>query len=550
MKQFLSLLTVLLLCCFCNRVNAQQTYIRNYSTFTEYGTIPAATVPSSYKSSYTAPAAYEYHAPEKSAEELAHDDEMQDIKITEKELSEYYARKDYNSVLAICKDFEDRYPEGSLHPYIGVYMAGAYLETQQYEVLANKLNAKYQYFGDRHDFDLAAADVLQQYGYYERAYWYYGLADKHRQKMDGYELGYSVTAARQDHMGVSEYVFSTLMKATNNNPGNYYNRALAFLNAKNPSRDLALQDLVTFVTKTTETLDAYLLMAKIYSDKGNSEECISAAKEYMKLHDCKECEEMIAKAEAEIADRPRKAALAAEQEQKNKENSARLEQQYKEKKIKDDAEAAVRASDSRSAFKMLEDEFAKYVKDHNLYTRQEIIYSGEIKYNNFTDAIKRGDLKSVFILYKQSKPGDYFSSPLYKAIEEQQYEIAEFLIENNIDLDMKAQLGMNALHFVCAEYFYDYYSPPENTITRRSVKVAKLLIDKGFDVNKIDEDRSTPLHYAAVSGNLAMVKMLLEHDVKPFSKVWPYAATPLDCVMRSKSKNKEIIKLLKAHDPE
>lgn len=548
MKQFLSL--VILVFCCRNLLTAQQTYIRNYSTHTEYGTIPATTVPSSYKQSYTPPAAYEYKAPEKSAEDLAHDEEIQDIIATAKELSLYYARKDYNSVIAICKNFEERYPDGSLHPDIGIYMAAAYLETQQDELLANKLNAKYQYFGDRHDFDLAAADVLQQYGYYKSAYWYYKLVKKSSHKLDGYELGYSVTAAREGEDWVAEDAFSSLMRTTNNDPGNYYNRALAFLNVKNPARELALQDLVAFVTKTTETLDAYLLMAKIYLAKGNSEECILAAKQYLKLHTSKECEEMIAKAEAEIADRPHKAALAAEQKQKNKENSGRIEQQYKEKKIKDDAEAAVRASDSRSAFKMLEDEFAKYVEDHNLYTRKEVIYSGEIKYNNFTDAIKRGDLKSVFILYKQSKPGDYFSSPLYKAIEEQQYEIAEFLIENNIDLDMKAQLGMNALHFVCAEYFYDYYSPPENTMTRGSVKVAKLLIDKGFDVNKIDEDRSTPLHYAAVSGNLAMVKMLLEHDVKPFSKVWPFAATPLDCVMRSTNKNKEIIKLLKAHDPD
>lgn len=547
MKQLL----ILLLCCLCSATYAQQTYIRNYSTFTEYGTIPAATIPSSRSTNYNTQPAYEYKAPEKSEEDIAKDAWHADLKETKEQLNLYYTQKDYNSVIAICKDYESRYPDGSVYPDIGVYMASAYMHTGQYEVLADKLGAKYQYFGDRHDFDLAAADVLQQYGYYERAAWYYKLAVKANQKLDGYELGYSVTAARQGEIIKSESVFLTLMRATDNDPGNYYNRALAFLNAKNSARDLAIQDLVIFVTKTTETLDAYLLMAKIYAAKGNSELCITAAKEYLKLHESEECKQLIAKAEAEIADRPRKAALALAEEQKRKEAAALLAQQQQEQKIKDDARMAERVSNEREAFKILEEEYMKYIEEHDVYDPQSAEYSGKIKYTNMDEAIKRGDFKSFFILFKQNTNKlAYFGIELRLALEEDEYDIAKFLIENNCDLTATGQDAMTLLHLVCYEYYLaDYYTPPADNVVTHDVELAKLLIEKGADVNNIDKNRKTPLHYAACTGNLAMVKLLLEHNVKPFSIVWPYAETPLQGVMKLKNKNKEIIKLLKEHDP-
>lgn len=549
MKQ---LLPLLLLCYLCNATYAQQTYIRNYSTFTEYGTIPAATVPSSYSTNYNynPQPAYEYKAPEKTEEDIAKEAWREDLYATKEQLNLYYSKKDYNSVITICKAYEERYPDKSVYPDIEVYLASAYLHTKQFDILAERLSTKSVYYSDRQDFNLAAADLLQQYGNYERAYWYYKLVKKSTHKFDGYELGYSVTAARQGEEWVAEDVFSSLMRATNDNPNNYYNRALAFLNVKNPARELALKDLVIFTTKATETYDAYLLMAKIYAAKENWEECIASAKAYLKLKESKECAELITKAEAEIADRPRKAALALAEEQQRKEAAAIIEQQQKEQKIKDDAATVIRQNDKLEAFKKLEDEYMEYAQQHGIHAKRNTDNSTTLENTYLEQAIKRHDLKSVFILIKQSKPNSYSGSPLYIAIEERAYSVAEFLIENNINLNMTAQGGMTALHFVCAEYLIDYNTPPENTVTRGNVKIAKMLIDKGFDVNAIDKNRYTPLHYAASSGNLAMVKMLLEHDVKPFSKVWPYADTPLDCVMRSKEKNKEIIKLLKAYDPQ
>jgi hypothetical protein len=353
MKQ---LLTILLLCCLCRSASAQQTYIRNYSTFTEYGTIPAATVPSSYKS-YTPAPSYEYKAPEKSAEDVANDEEIQDVIATRKELELYYAQKDYKSVLAICKDFEERYPEGSLHPDIGIYMTSAYLNTSQYEVLAEKINNKYQYFGDRHDFELAVADVLQQYGYYKMAFWYYKLAAKANYKFDGYEMGYAVTAAREGEEWEAISAFSKLMSATNDNPNNYYNRALAFLNIKNPSRDLALKDLVTFTAEATETLDAYLLMAKIFAAKANWEECIVNAREYLKLHESEEARQLITKAEGTLASPEYKQKIIEAEEKRI--SAIAMAEALDKKKITDQ--------------KKLETEYANYIREHKLSLKTQAL---------------------------------------------------------------------------------------------------------------------------------------------------------------------------------
>ena len=44
------------------------------------------------------------------------------------------------------------------------------------------------------------------------------------------------------------------------------------------------------------------------------------------------------------------------------------------------------------------------------------------------------------------------------------------------------------------------------------IKLAKLCLDKGANVNAHKMNMSTPLHLAATGGDLEIVKMLVEHD--------------------------------------
>ncbi len=102
MKQ---LLILLLLSCEYTITSAQQTYIRNYSTFTEYGTIPAATVPSSYKP-FSIPA---YTAPEKTylKEEEAREETAEDrMRDRFSGISTAYQQKEYEQVISLSTDFD------------------------------------------------------------------------------------------------------------------------------------------------------------------------------------------------------------------------------------------------------------------------------------------------------------------------------------------------------------------------------------------------------------------------------------------------------------
>ncbi len=447
------------------------------------------------------------------------------------------------------------------------FCASAYMHTGQYEVLADRLNAKYQYFGDRHDFELAAADVLQQYGYYKSAYWYYKLVNRSSHKLDGYELGYSVTAAREGEEWVAENAFSSLMEATNNDPGNYYNRALAFLNVKNPSRELALQDLVTFVTKTTETLDAYLLMAKIYSAKGNSEECIASAKQYLKLHESKECEEMIAKAEAEIADRPRKEALLRAEEKERQVRKEKMEMQRAEEKRIEEIKLAEKQLEEQLAiekelaaiklkqeqyqlnYAAYEQEFYRYLQQHNLAEKINEEDSDYGKHMTYFDAILKGDFKSVYILYKngydfKEKDDKPYNYNLHRAIASGHHDIAGFLIDNGFDIKIADDKNYTPLYHACNATVFDRKTMSFSYLPG-SLNFVKRLIASGADVNAVNNSGQSPLHIAAWQGNAEIIKVLLDNGADPNIGRDFQNNTPLDNAIVKK--HKEAIKVLKEH---
>ena len=50
------------------------------------------------------------------------------------------------------------------------------------------------------------------------------------------------------------------------------------------------------------------------------------------------------------------------------------------------------------------------------------------------------------------------------------------------------------------------------------IRVVKLLLEKGADVNKHNEGGETPLHYAARHGHVKVMEILIDHDADPTKK--------------------------------
>jgi ankyrin repeat protein len=79
---------------------------------------------------------------------------------------------------------------------------------------------------------------------------------------------------------------------------------------------------------------------------------------------------------------------------------------------------------------------------------------------------------------------------------------------------------------------------------RGHVKVAKLLLDNGAEVNARDQSQFTPLHEAAISGSPEMVTLLLDHHADPTAKSWD-GKTAL--IYAQDRRDQEIIRLLETN---
>jgi ankyrin repeat protein len=117
-------------------------------------------------------------------------------------------------------------------------------------------------------------------------------------------------------------------------------------------------------------------------------------------------------------------------------------------------------------------------------------------------AAGKGDLEKVKILVSkdpklmEAKTSRKGFTPLHYAAWEGQKEVAEFLVANGVDVDIKSKGGITPLHH--AKY-----------------ELAKFLIDKGADVNvnsKLDD--YTPLHFASMDGRKKVVELLIEKGAK------------------------------------
>jgi len=114
--------------------------------------------------------------------------------------------------------------------------------------------------------------------------------------------------------------------------------------------------------------------------------------------------------------------------------------------------------------------------------------------------IKKFDRK---LLNKRNK---YGFSLLHEALSGHKWDIAEFLINEGIDINLKDSGGNTALHYLCDDNSTDY---------NEVFKLIKILLDKGADVNERNKQQSTPLIKATARSNgpgFDIFKLLLEHN--------------------------------------
>ena len=114
--------------------------------------------------------------------------------------------------------------------------------------------------------------------------------------------------------------------------------------------------------------------------------------------------------------------------------------------------------------------------------------------------IKKFDRK---LLNKRNK---YGFSLLHEALSGHKWDIAEFLINEGIDVNLKDSGGNTALHYLCDDNSTDY---------NEVFKLIKILLDKGADVNERNKQQSTPLIKATARSNgpgFDIFKLLLEHN--------------------------------------
>ena len=101
--------------------------------------------------------------------------------------------------------------------------------------------------------------------------------------------------------------------------------------------------------------------------------------------------------------------------------------------------------------------------------------------------------------------GEIQATPLHSAAWFGDFEMVQILIDYKADINARGVNSCTSLH----ETSFGFLSP--HILFPRHPDVARLLLERGADVNVLDEDNATPLHLAAGKGVVGVVHVLLEH---------------------------------------
>ena len=104
------------------------------------------------------------------------------------------------------------------------------------------------------------------------------------------------------------------------------------------------------------------------------------------------------------------------------------------------------------------------------------------------------------------------TTPLHMASLCGRVDVVEVLLDHGATSSLPGNLGRTPLHLVAGSRYY----PIQNC-----VRIAKLLMEHGADINAQDRDSITPLHAASYLGKVEMVQLLLECGAKADSESNP-----------------------------
>lgn len=152
-------------------------------------------------------------------------------------------------------------------------------------------------------------------------------------------------------------------------------------------------------------------------------------------------------------------------------------------------------------------------------------------------AYKTNNIQLAKILLEKGADVNYRleegNSYLHEACKDGHIEMAELLIEEGADLNIKdGRSGRVPLHELCSV----------NEFTETNIKILKLLIKKGADVNCLTYCGKTPLFYASSSASIEAVKLLIENGAEINKTESNNGERPLHCAVDNNSI--EIVKLL------
>jgi ankyrin repeat protein len=143
-------------------------------------------------------------------------------------------------------------------------------------------------------------------------------------------------------------------------------------------------------------------------------------------------------------------------------------------------------------------------------------------------------------------PGSCQRNPLHSAAWYGDFEMAQVLIDYKADINARSDDNWTSLH-EASEGRISF----QNNIPRLP-DVARLLLERGMDVNVLDKNNVTPLHVAARNGRVGVVRVLLEHGANVGAED-KQCRTPLHAAVegryddRRKNERAEVVCVLLEH---
>ncbi|MDR1959797.1 MAG: ankyrin repeat domain-containing protein, partial [Planctomycetaceae bacterium] len=143
------------------------------------------------------------------------------------------------------------------------------------------------------------------------------------------------------------------------------------------------------------------------------------------------------------------------------------------------------------------------------------------------EAIKKGDFKLVKSLVEKGadvneKIGNY-GTPLVLALDCRKFDIAKFLVEKGADVNGKVEVTFSEViddpnaepdsyaTITVTKTKKIYFAPLKSAANTGNLEMVKYLVERGADVNLAYCDTgSTPLHSAVRKGPLEVVRYLVE----------------------------------------